>query len=190
MSRRMRFSDLGRVRRSAGLERSVLDHMGEPMVQHNENRAKKKEEDMCEALDKRRLVEELVEEWLPVFKRIKSEKDADLILNEASPLAALTQISLMLGGSERVKLEATKQVMDRSMGKPVERSISLNGDIMKMREKEVDNEIGRILNKLGTGEVKELIGEVRSVGEAQVSEDVESEGRDMGADEVREVSAK
>lgn len=140
------------------------------------HKGKKAESELVEAIDVKDLMLQELDIWVPVFRKLSKERDPDMIIREASPLAALTQVSLLLGGSERAKIDVSKQILDRTMGKPVERSVNLSADLMKLRDVEVDNELRRLINKLPVDELKSLAGKPGQEREKKTSESSSPEG--------------
>jgi len=115
------------------------------------------EEDLNEDLDERKIFMESMMEFLPIFKRFNQIKDPEAILQLAGPIAAKTLIHCMVFGDNRLRESAASKVLDRVMGKPVERQISLLGDINKMTEEEIDRDITRIIRQIPESEVAKLI---------------------------------
>lgn len=116
------------------------------------------EDEMNQDLDERKIFMESMMEFLPIFKRFNQLKDPESILNLAGPIAARTLVHCMVFGDNKTRESSASKVLDRVMGKPVERQISLMGDIHKMTEEEVDSDIARILQQLPDEEVRKLIG--------------------------------
>ncbi len=116
------------------------------------------EDDMNQDLDERKLFMESMMEFLPIFKKFNQLKDPESILQMAGPIAARTLVHCMVFGDNKTRESSASKVLDRVMGKPVERQISLMGDIHKMTEEEVDSDIARILQKLPEEEVRKLLG--------------------------------
>ena len=60
---------------------------------------------------------------------------------------------------EDVKLKAVESVLNRSMGKPVERKVSLYGDLETMNEKDIDRQIKQLMSELGPSAVIDVIAD-------------------------------
>jgi len=116
------------------------------------------EDDLNKEIDERKLFMESMMDFLPIFKKFNQLKDPESILQMAGPIAARTLIHCMVFGDNKTRESSASKVLDRVMGKPVERQISLMGDIHKMTEEEVDSDIARILQKLPEEEVRKLLG--------------------------------
>ena len=116
------------------------------------------EDQMIAALDEKALIVELMREILPTFKKLKNMKDPESILMLGAPSAAKTLLHVMLFGTRDQKESAATKVLDRVIGKPVERKIHLGADLHKLSESEVKLEILRIVRKLGPEGMAGLLG--------------------------------
>lgn len=115
--------------------------MSKPPRQYN-----RIEKQMCRNLDDLRLYEEI----MPAIKAVaRAGGGADMILKKSEVLAVLKIIELI--GSEKpdVALKASIEVANRSLGKPVERTLNIYGDLSKMNEQDIDNQILRAIEKSG-----------------------------------------
>lgn len=74
---------------------------------------------------------------------------ADAILKKSEVLAILKIVELIDSDKPDVALRAATEVANRSLGKPVERTLNIYGDISKLNEKDVDNQILRAIEKSG-----------------------------------------
>ncbi|HEX5033143.1 MAG TPA: hypothetical protein VFW62_01565 [bacterium] len=134
------------------------------------------EDDLIDALDEKALLLEMMREILPTWRRLRNIRDPEAILQLAGPHAARTLMhAMMFGNIERREVAATK-ILDRVIGKPVERKMTLSGDLHKLSEQEVDREIGRILQKLGPGELAGILREALPRGEVVIAEAAEDSG--------------
>lgn len=158
MSRRMRFSDVVKpTTKREALENYTVNNQSPDFIRpEGGDLGKVAEKKMVEGIDVKDLMLQELDTWVPVFRKLSKERDPDMIMREASPLAALTQVALLLGGSERAKVDVSKQILDRVMGKPVDRSVNLSADIMKLRDVEIDHELRRLIHKLPVDELRSL----------------------------------
>ncbi len=82
---------------------------------------------------------------------------ADSILKRAESLAVLKIIELIGSDKDEVALKASVEVANRSLGKPVERTLNIYGDISKMNERDIDNQILRAIEKSGADKLIEAV---------------------------------
>lgn len=75
------------------------------------------------------------------------EISLDTFGKEIAPLAAIKMASLLTSDKDDVALRASERIMDRELGKPVERRQILHADIKDLNPKQLDNEILRYLKK-------------------------------------------
>jgi len=80
---------------------------------------------------------------------------AEAILKKSEVIAVLKIIELMNSEKQDVALKAAIEVANRSLGKPVERSLNIYGDISRMNEKDIDNQILRAIQKSGATQLIE-----------------------------------
>lgn len=134
------------------------------------------EDDLIEALDEKRLLIEMMREVLPTWRRLRNIRDPEAILELAGPHAARTLLHVMMFGDKERREAAAVKILDRVIGKPVERKMTVNADLHKLSEQEVDREIARILRKLGPDAVAGLLGGVAPRGEVVAAQAVEAAG--------------
>ena len=82
-----------------------------------------------------------------VADRLGHLRNADDILHEFSSDAARLLVAEMFTGSKAERLKAIQQVLDRTMGRPVERTITMN--VKEMKDGELDNKIKDLMYGLG-----------------------------------------
>lgn len=141
------------------------------------------EDEQIKEIDERKIFMQSMMEFLPIFKKFNQIKDPEAILQLASPIAARTLVHCMIFGDNKTRESSASKVLDRVMGKPVERQISLMGDIHKMTEEEVDSDIARILQKLPEEEVRKLLSGGNSSGQERATEVVPYPRTSTGRDE-------
>lgn len=113
----------------------------------------KQEKEMIKAIASKRKVDkemEIFEQMLPAIRAImKNGGDANSILKKSGPLAAYKTVELLGSEKEEVALKAADKILAYDLGKPVEKSINVYGDISRMNEKDVDNQILQLLKDVG-----------------------------------------
>lgn len=80
---------------------------------------------------------------------------ADQILKRSESLAALQLIESLDSEKDDVKLKASVEILNRTSGKPVERTLNIYGDISKMNERDIDAQILRAIEKTGAHQLIE-----------------------------------
>lgn len=115
------------------------------------------EDNAIDKIDERQLFMESMMEFLPIFRKFQSLKDPESIIQMASPLAAKALVHCMMFGDNKLRESAASKILDRAIGKPVERQIAITGDLNRMTDEEVDNDIARILQELGPDEVGKFL---------------------------------
>lgn len=73
----------------------------------------------------------------------------DQILRKSAGVAAATLIKSMYSQRPDIALKAAERILDRTQGRPVERKISLTGDIMEMNERELDRQLRLLAKETG-----------------------------------------
>lgn len=115
---------------------------------------------MVRTLDNLRLYDQL----MPAIRAAAlSGGGADAILKKAESLAVLRIIELIDSEKDDVSLKASVEVANRSLGKPVERTLNLYSDISKMNERDVDNQILRAISTSGATQLIEAAVAERSL---------------------------
>lgn len=80
---------------------------------------------------------------------------ADQILKKSEAIAALKLVESLDSEKADVSLKAAIEVLNRTSGKPVERTLNIYGDISRMNEKDIDNQILRAIEKTGANQLIE-----------------------------------
>lgn len=108
---------------------------------------------MIKALASKRNVEREMEifetVWPAIKAAIKAGGGADAVLKKSETVAAVKLIQHANSEDASTSLKASIEILNRVSGKPVERSINVYGDIAKMNESDVDNQIMMLLQKTG-----------------------------------------
>lgn len=82
---------------------------------------------------------------------------ADAILKKAESLAVLKIVELIGSEKDDVALKASVEVANRSLGKPVERTLNIYGDISRMNERDIDNQILKAIEKSGATQLIDAV---------------------------------
>lgn len=110
------------------------------------------ERKMIRTLDNLKLYDEL----MPAIKAVVAAGGgADQILRKSEALAALQLVGSLDSEKDDVRLKASVEILNRSLGKPVERSVNIYGDISKMNERDIDNQIMKALERSGAHQLIE-----------------------------------
>lgn len=92
----------------------------------------------------------LYDEIMPAIRAAaRAGGGADALLKQSEILAVLKIIELTGSQKPDVALRAATEILNRAIGKPVERSISVYGDINKMNERDLDSQIARLIKRTG-----------------------------------------
>lgn len=115
---------------------------------------------MQRTLDGARLYDQL----MPAIRAVaQSGGGADAILKKSDVLATMKIIELIDSEKPDVALKAAIEVMNRSIGKPVERTLNIYGDLSKLNEKDIDNQILRAIEKSGAQQLIEIAVEQKKL---------------------------
>ena len=139
-----------------------------PSYDSNENK-------LLDMIDDKKLLAEMLTEFLPVFRKIKSMRNLDEQLAAISRMAPYILAKTMMFGSSAESRGAANDVLNRVQGKPIERQMSMTMQVNSMTEAEIDNELRRLESKF--------------VEEAKTGTS-SGEGKALGGDEGREVRAE
>lgn len=93
---------------------------------------------------------------------LKYGGSADKLLKRSQVLAAVKLLELLKSDKEDVQLRAAGQLLDRALGRSVERKVNINADIDDLNPKEIDAKIKRLLKKYDSGQVIDAIIEIPS----------------------------
>jgi hypothetical protein len=133
--------------------------------------------------------ESLIDEkkmWAAIAPLIKSAIDhgggADKILSASQSMAGVELVRLLRAEKEDVRLRAAAEILNRSLGKPVERRIDLHAELKDISEPEIDSRIKTLVNQIGGGEVIDGI----IAGAPAMIEAKRKRGRPRNADRLPE----
>lgn len=98
----------------------------------------------------RPIAQKIIDDFDATLDRIKDFHDADEILAEITPQAAKVLAVNLQSGNDMVRDKASKEILDRTKGRPVERQVTIQSKVYSMNSTEVDNELDRLLEKYGT----------------------------------------
>ena len=158
----------GNMPNDAEIRRRIESQMAAEMYESPDLEAERNHQD--EEIDERQLFMQQMMEFLPIFERFKNIKDLETIMQLAGPIAAKALVHCMMFGDNKIRESAASKILDRVIGKPVERQLSITGDIHRMSEQEMDNDIIRIVNKLGIEEVAKTFGAGRKGSDPEGNE--------------------
>jgi hypothetical protein len=102
-----------------------------------------KEQDIStEIVQKMRIIDQLMPAIdLVVNKDISLEEFA----KEVAPLAAMRMAALVLSQDPNIAFKASQEILNRELGKPMERRAVLTADVKDLNERQLNNEILRYL---------------------------------------------
>ena len=153
--------------------KSVNKWVCENMARHPRPDRNTTEDEMVQLLDDKKLLEVLIEEFLPVFKQMQYLDNLDDKLDACAKIAPLILARSMVFGDAREARGAANDVLNRVLGRPVERQMRVSYNETRSVT-EVDNEIKRLVSKFGQDGCS---------AEADIVAEVEGEGEDTGRDE-------
>lgn len=115
------------------------------------------EDALAAQLDEKRLFDL----FLPAIKEIiKSGGGAEAILKNSEALAATRLMTTALKGREEAALKAATAILDRTLGRPVERRLNVYADVAEMSDEQLDREIFLLAKRAGVKEeVIEILAE-------------------------------
>jgi hypothetical protein len=99
---------------------------------------------------------ELIEHLGPTLTRILREGGgAEAVLKKTEKYAAVTLASLLVSENDAVRRQAAKDILERVSGKAVERSVNIYGDIAKLNERDIDQQILQLIGKTQADKILE-----------------------------------
>lgn len=134
---------------------------------------------LVEMIDDKRMLAEILEEYLPIFKKIRSMRDPDEQLKALVKFAPMVLGRNLLFGDHSESRQAAKDILDRVQGRPIERQMTMNVNVNTLTETEVDNELSRLLTKFNPGSPQGPAGR----RETDVVIPPEEERGDLGSDQ-------
>lgn len=112
----------------------------------------KQEDTMIRSLSNLQLYDQL----MPVIRAVAlAGGGSEQILKKSEAAAALQLVESLISEKDDVRLKASVEILNRTTGKPVERTLNIYGDISKMNERDVDNQILRAIEKSGAHQLIE-----------------------------------
>lgn len=109
----------------------------------------KQENDLVKAIHDK----ELFDHIMPALRELAKHGSIESMLKKSSPLAVMKMIKLLNSEKEEVVLKAAEKIIAYDIGKPVERSVSIFGDVKDMSEKDVDARLLALFEKTGAQKV-------------------------------------
>lgn len=113
-------------------------------------RSTREEKEMIKAIHEKRLFDQIMP---AVRAAVKAGGGADAVLKKSETLAALALIEGTQSEKDEVRLKAATEILNRTIGRPVERSINIYGDLTRMNEKDVDSQIMLLLENTGASKL-------------------------------------
>lgn len=99
----------------------------------------------------------LIDQLMPALDLVvKKQISLEEFNSEVAPLAALRMASLILSEDEGIAFKAAQEVMNREVGKPMERKQVLSANVEGLNQNQIDNEIRRYLEREPEEVVKKL----------------------------------
>jgi hypothetical protein len=89
----------------------------------------------------------LLEKYRPIIDMISKYDSPDAMIKKSLPMSVLGLIVSQFSENEGIALKARTEIINRGLGKPVERTVNIYGDIAQMNEKDMDNQILQLFNK-------------------------------------------
>lgn len=88
------------------------------------------------------------QELQPAIKAaLKYGGNADKLIKRSQILAACKLLELLKSEKEDVQLRAASQLLDRALGKSIEKKININADLEDLKPSEIDSRIKQLLKK-------------------------------------------
>jgi len=111
-----------------------------------------------------------------MLKRLFRHRHHDDILAEfTSDAVRLLIFTMFTSQSEKIKLEAVKEVLNRSIGKPLERSVTMSLNPNELSDNEVDVKIQELMSELGYTRSKKGTTALLVEGEGEEGQESSSE---------------
>lgn len=88
---------------------------------------------------------------------------AETILRKSQAMAALRLVELLNSEKDDVRLKAAEKLLDRSLGRPVERKVSIYADLETLSPQEIDRRLKNLLKKHEPAEVIDAVIETTAV---------------------------
>jgi len=104
----------------------------------------KEEDKLIASLDEADLYREL----RPAIKAaLKFGGGSETILRRSQGLAAARLVDLLNSPREDIRLKAINQVLDRALGRSIERKVNIYADLEGLNEKELDRRLKQLMSK-------------------------------------------
>lgn len=120
----------------------------------------KEEDKLVSALDEASFYEQIQ----PYIKAaMQAGGSAETILRKSQALAALRLVQLLNSEKDDVRLKAAEKLLDRSLGRPVERKVSIYADLETLSPSEIDRRLKSLLKKHEPAEILDAVIETKAV---------------------------
>lgn len=100
------------------------------------------------ALEEHDVLNYRVKNWDNILDRMSRLRNADDVLHEFGVDAARLLVVEMFTAKSDIRIKAIQQILDRTLGKPIDRSISVNHNVKEMKDEELDAQIKDMLHDL------------------------------------------
>lgn len=94
-------------------------------------------------------------------KLLKYERPDELLNDYSIEAARQLVMEVKYGKQSQDRIKASQIVLDRALGKPIDRIMNINMEINNMKDEEMDHKINELLSELGfsKGQTKKLMQE-------------------------------
>lgn len=112
---------------------------------------------LVESIDRYQLYSELE----PLILSALKYGSIDQLISKSKSIATVELLKIMAtADKDETKLKAVQEILNRSLGKPVERKVSLYGDLESMNEADIDRQIKTLMKEVGPSDVVDVIAEI------------------------------
>lgn len=107
----------------------------------------KYESDLHKAMDEKALWDSLKPAITTIIKH--GTGSAQALLKKSEAIAAVTLLTSLASKKDDIRLKAAIELLNRSLGKPVERRIDVYADLNSLNENELDTQIKTLMRQVG-----------------------------------------
>jgi len=142
------------------------------------------EEDKDRGDTERMLSKAVMREFRVIYEQTKNERNADRVLSAYQGLAAKALVGTMIFGDKTEVRQAAKEILDRVLGRSVERKMTLALNVDGMSLTEVDNELKRLASGHAGGQEAAIIEATFTEGENSSGDAGGSVSTEQGAESI------
>ncbi len=117
----------------------------------------KQERDLIQAMDEKTLWDALRPAIQAILRH--GTGSAQALLKRSEALAAVTLLTSLTSKKDDIRLRASIELLNRSLGKPVERRIDVHADIGALNETELDTQIKTLMRQVGESGTLDVVME-------------------------------